>query len=236
MDSFFFVTREISFEETKEKGARLYATFMELDKASVNGRIYRFAEGIKMAKSLIGKPVFYGVTWFGKHDLSKAPIGIVETAEVIGKKIKGIVRVTDQGLIETLKQKVKYMFSVGGIADFAENVKEGGKQLINKFGRPIIKLYNAVCTHLQLLDGDPKKAGFESAKMERLIEINESALQTGTIMVCEHGTCKILQGIKEQGLQEYEENLFDNVILETIGAEIKAIGVLIGLRQRGFID
>jgi len=39
--AFFFVTSEIEFQESTAKGARISATFMELNKPSGNDRVYR---------------------------------------------------------------------------------------------------------------------------------------------------------------------------------------------------
>ena len=214
MQSFLFVTSEIEFlpvelgdilfEEAKGKGARILATFCELDKPSGNNRIYRFEEGDQMAKSLIGKPIRFGAYMKGIH-FKKAPkIGIVESAWKEGKKIKGIVRIWGKEIIAKLKKGIKFLFSVGGVAQFGETVKSGGKF--------VTKLYHAICTHLQLLPNNPKGAGFPSAKMHKLIEINESVMlaQIEDIKVCDAYECKILTGIKT----DFEES---NRIKEAIG-------------------
>jgi len=200
--SFFFITSEVAFDEFeilptlfeegkgKKKGARILATFMELDTPSQNSRIYRFVEGKKIAQSLVGKLIRYGANWFGKHFKKVPVIGIVEEAYQKGKKIMGIVRIWDQGIIETLKKGTKYLFSVGGMADFGKMVKKGGKFFT--------KLYNALCTHLQLLPNDPEGAGFPSAKMHKVIEINESVmLAQGETKVCDIYGCKILKDIHD---------------------------------------
>jgi hypothetical protein len=185
--SFFFVTKEVTFEETKstDKYAIIEATVMELEKPSEGGgvkksRIYQFEEGEAIAKSLIGKPVYYGTNPFGLHDNPLVtgkkvdPVGIVEFAEVVGKKIKAKIKIISASIIETLKQGTKYLFSVGGNAV---------KETIKKIGDKIIHvLSGARCNHLQIVDvGTP--VGFPNAKMEKLIEIQE------TIMTCEGGVC-----------------------------------------------
>jgi hypothetical protein len=158
---------------------------MELDTPSANNRIYRLEEATKIAKSLIGKPIRYGADWLGKH-LKEVPIiGIVEQAWQDAKKIKGIVRIWEKSIIDTLKNGAKYLFSVGGIADFAEVIQKG-KQLFQR-------LHNAICTHLQLLPNDPKAAGFPTAKMHEIIEINESVM----ISQCDGGVCPILKRVKD---------------------------------------
>lgn len=180
---FYFISKEITFEETVEKGARIEATVMELEKVSENNNVYQIEEGEKIAKSLVGKNVYYGTNALGKHDnpikdkkSKKEPIGIVESAKVTGKKIKAVIRIINQGLIEALKQGVKYLFSVGGNA-ISETIKRVK-------GRIIHILHGARCNHLQILDmGTP--VGFPNAKMEKLIEINE------TVMICEGGLCHL---------------------------------------------
>jgi len=217
--SFFFVTSEIEFQEATEKGARVLATFMELDRPSQNDRMYRFEEGEALAKSLIGKDIKFGANWLGKH-LKKVPIiGIVESAWQEAKKIKGIARIWDQGIIETLKSGTKYLFSVGGVAEFGKWIKDGVKY--------ILKLFNAKCTHLQMLPNDPEGAGFPSAKMEKLIEINESVMyiEDITIQECDAFGCKVLAQIKKD--YEFEETkkkiIMEKAINTAIAEDIAAI-------------
>lgn len=224
--SFFFVTREVDFRpefsETKGKYARILGTFMELDKASTNGNIYRFSEGEKIAKSLIGKPIRYGANWLGKH-LKKGPkIGFVESAMVVGKKIRGVVRITAPHLIEALKAGTKFMFSVGGVAKTFNLIKRG-KEVFTQ-------LIGAVCTHLQLLDNNPEKAGFKSAKMLKLLEINESVLNTGTIMICEDDSCRILKGVaaefgecSEEKFRKIEDNIIRKAVVDDIAVIVEKI-------------
>jgi hypothetical protein len=182
--SYFFITREITFQETneEEKGAFIEATVMELDKASEGPRhnIYKIEEGEEIAKSLVGQPIFYGVDALRRHDNEfvsgnvKDPVGIIKSAKVLGNKIKAIIRIVNSGLIETLKRGTKYLFSVGGIA-ISETVKKIGDKLVHI-------LHGARCNHLQIVDTNTP-VGFPEAKMERLIEINE------TVMICQDGVC-----------------------------------------------
>lgn len=210
--SFFFVTSEvelIEFDEAKpKKGARILATFMELDTPSANNRIYRFVEGKRIAQSLVGKFIRYGANWLGKHFKKVPKIGVVEEAYQKGKKIMGIVRIWDQGIIETLKQGTKYLFSVGGVADFGKMVKKGKKYFT--------KLFHALCTHLQLLPNDPEGAGFPSAKMHKIIEINESVMLTQTVNVCDKFGCKILTAIQE----DFEEALLNEAKRKAISRAV----------------
>lgn len=174
---FFFISPEVEFQETTVGGgARLVATVMELEKISGNNKLYRIEEGEEIAKSLVGVPVYYGTDWKGKHDnpfvksdSKQPPVGFVETAKVLGNKIKAWVHITSDGIIETLKQGVKYLFSVGGNA-ISETIKKIGEKVVHI-------LYGARCNHLQIVPlGTP--IGFPNAKTEKIIEINE------TIMFC----------------------------------------------------
>ena len=175
LTTFFIISKELIFEETNDKGARLEATVMELDKPSQgNNRMYRMDEGEVIAKSLKGKPVYHGVTAWNKHDnpiaspeSNKDPVGFVEKAWVLGNKIKAHIRITAQGIIEALKQGVKYLFSVGGVA-LAETVKKIGDKIIHV-------LHGARCNHLQIVDMGTA-VGFSNAKMDKLIEINETVM------------------------------------------------------------
>jgi hypothetical protein len=181
--TFFIVSREVEFQETKstEKYAVIEATVMELEKPSGNNRVYQFEEGDQLAKSLIGKPVYYGTDPLGRHDnplmrmsSAREPVGLVESASVIGNKIRAIIKIINSALIETLKRGTKYLFSVGGNA-VKETIKKIGDKLVHV-------LHGAKCNHLQILDvGTP--IGFPDAKMEKIIEIQE------TVMICENGVC-----------------------------------------------
>jgi hypothetical protein len=209
--SFFFVTSEVEFQEATEKGARVLATFMELDTPSSNNRIYRIEEAKTIAKSLIGKPIRYGYNWLGKHLKEVPVIGIVEQAWQEAKKIKGIVRIWEKGVVDTLKAGAKYLFSVGGVAEFSEVIQKG-KQLFQR-------LHNALCTHLQLLPNDPDRAGFPTAKMHEIIEINESVMKVQCDSGCgECGNRCILRQIKS----DFEEATRMNEAVEK--AINKAVG------------
>jgi len=173
--SFLFVSSEIVIQETTEKGALIEATLMELNKTSESGNIYRIEEGEQIAKSLVGKPVFFGITWSGKHDnpisvkgIKKEPVGLVENTKKVGDKIKGLIRIIEVGLVEAIKSGAKFLFSVGGVAQYAKEVYE-------ESGRKVRKLFNAVCNHLQMVPFGTK-VGFPNAKLERVIEINETVL------------------------------------------------------------
>jgi len=191
MESFLFVAKDVRFEETSpdNKFIRVSATFLELDKPSIGSeakisKIYRFEEGKKIADSLVGKTVYYGTDWAGRHT-DKHEIGIVEKAVKLGKRIKGIIKVwindANSAIVESLKKGGKFLFSVGGVAQFGKLIEKGGKH--------IQKLFNSVCTHLQMVpSGTP--VGFPSAKLEEIIEIQE------TVVVCEGDVCPILQDIK----------------------------------------
>ena len=219
--SFLFVSSEVEFQEATEKGARVLGTFMELDTPSSNSRIYRVEEGAKIAKSLIGKLIRYGADWIGKHLKEVPTIGIVEQAWQEAKKIKGIVRIWDKGIINALKNGTKYLFSVGGIAEFSEVVQKG-KQLFQI-------LHNAVCTHLQLLPNDPQGAGFPTAKMHEVIEINESVMKVQCESGCgECGTRCILKGIKSDfeeavRINEAVEKTINKAVAQDIAEMILAV-------------
>lgn len=204
---FYFISKKVEFSETVGKGARIEATVMELEKVSQNGNVYQIEEGPAIAKSLVGKNVYYGTDPLGKHDnpitkkkeSNNEPIGIIESAKVVGKKIKAIIRVINQGMIEALRQGVKYLFSVGGTA-ISETIKKIKGKLVHV-------LHGAKCNHLQIVEmGTP--VGFPNAKMEKLIEINE------TVMVCEGGLCKCQKPKKKRTIKiiDVEETI------EIIGA------------------
>lgn len=182
---FFVITKEVEFEETMDKGARILATIMELEKPSKNDCLYLIKEGKQIADSLKGKPVYYGTDPFGRHDnpiknpkSKKQPVGFVEIARVVGNKIKGVIRIFNNKMISALRKGVKYLFSVGGNA-ISETIKKIKGKIVHI-------LHGARCNHLQVVDmGIP--VGFPNAKMEKLIEIQE------TVMICEGGVCHLEQ-------------------------------------------
>lgn len=246
MESFLFVTSEIQtmavelgdimFEEGKRKGARIFATFCELDKPSANDRVYRFVEGKQIAKSLIGKFIRYGADWRGKHLKDVPEIGKVENAWVKGKKIKGVIRIWAKKFVAAIKKGKKFLLSVGGVAQFSETVKKGGKF--------ITKLYHAICTHLQLLPNNPERAGFPSAKMHKIIEINESVMltQTEDVKVCDVYGCKILKDIKDEFEEArrvakvVDELTEEKIINRAIAEDVAAITRVIIREPWEFID
>lgn len=215
--SFLFITPEIEFMESTPKGARVLATLMELDKPSQNGRIYRFIEGAKIATSLVGRTIKFGANWLGKHVMNTDVIGKVEKTWQEGNKIKGIVLIWAKNFVDRIKAGEKFLFSVGGVAKFAE-VIQIGKKLFTK-------LHDAVCTHLQMLPNNPSGAGFPSAKMEKVIEINESVLFTNDIQVCHAGICKVLKGINDEfeEAKALEKEIDDQIIMEIVAEDIKLI-------------
>lgn len=218
-ESFFFITNECKFQEATKKGARVLATFMELDTPSRNKRIYRFEEGESIAKSLIGRLIRFGANWIGKHLEDVPVIGKVEKAFQQGKKIKGIVHIWDKNIVSQLKKGVKFLFSVGGVAQFGEVVQKG-KQFFTR-------LYNAVCTHLQLLPNNPKGAGFPTARIHKILEINEAYLLTNErLKVCDlYGKCRILNGIKKEFEESaLEEDIIIREVVQSIAEEVKRAG------------
>lgn len=179
--NFYFVSGEVTFQESDIKGALIEATVLELEKASEGTHnVYRLDEGPAIAESLVGVPVFYGVDLFRRHDnpfvsgRDKEPVGIVEAARVVGNKIKATIRITAENLVEKLKSGIRFLFSVGGIA-VSETAKKVGDKIIHV-------LHGAMCNHLQIVDANVP-VGFPNAKVERLIGINE------TVMICEGEGC-----------------------------------------------
>ena len=101
--AFLFVTTEVEFQEATPKGARVTATFMELNKPSGNNRMYRIEEGEQLAKSLVGKVIRFGANMAGKHFNKVKKIGFVESARKVGDKIKGVILIFDKNYIEQIK-------------------------------------------------------------------------------------------------------------------------------------
>lgn len=173
---FLFFSHDIEFEET-EKGARIVATVLELEKSSANDRLYKIEEGDSIAKSLEGKPVYYGTDSVGRHDnplmkinSKKEPVGFVESAKVVGNKIKAIVKIINDSLIQRLKKGTKFLFSVGGHA-IRETLENIGGKLVHI-------LSGAKCNHLQIVDSDTP-VGFPNAELEKVLEINETVMIVG---------------------------------------------------------
>lgn len=167
MQSFLYVSNDIQFQESSAKSAIIEATVLELNKISEQGTEYRISDGARIAKSLIGKNVFYGVNpETGRHRKGQ-PVGIIENAWQIGRRIKAEITIFNETLIEKLKRGIKFRFSVGGICEFIEVVK--------KAGRIVKRMVDAVCSHLQILD-PTVRVGFPNAEVERILKFNESIL------------------------------------------------------------
>jgi len=183
--TFYVVSKDVVFEESfstvKQEYAIIEATVLELEKISGNNKVYLIEEGEEIAESLVGKPVFYGTDPFNKHDnpltkpdSEREPVGIVESARVVGNKIKAVIKIISESIVETLKHGTKYLFSVGGNA-IRETVRKVGEKMVHV-------LHGAKCNHLQILDVGTK-VGFPDAKIEKVLEIQE------TVMICEGGVC-----------------------------------------------
>ena len=169
MDSFLFVTGDVVFQETTPKGAVLEITALELNKESQQNTPteYRIEEGEQIAASLVGNPIYYGTKATGKHLKGRPSVGEVLDAWKKGNKIKAKILITSKSLIKKIKKGIKFLFSVGGVAEFAEVIRRG-KRIVKR-------MVNAFCNHLQIVDVWTK-VGFPNAKVERLIEINETVL------------------------------------------------------------
>jgi len=210
-NSFLFISPFVEFQEVDE-GISVKVIFMELDKASVNGRIYRFAEAARIAKSLLKKPIFFGTKIacsgpFCKrvHNLSGDSVGYVEFAEVKKKlkRIVGRIRVTCPQLIQKIKEKTKYWVSVGGMADRAEFTG-----MWTPKGNPIVKLIGSIVGHVSIL---PSRlmAGFKTAKTETFQE---------TVMLGEDNLGKL-----------DEETLINEETVQSIVRSIEAVSILLGI-------
>ena len=171
--SFLYITKGYTFEEGKGKFARIQITAMELDKVSRNKNLYRFSERYEIARSIIGRKVRWGISRVGKHlkGLRTKVVGFVESTKVVGNKIRAVIKITDTDVISMLKSGIKraFRFSVGGVAQTA--------RLVQKAGKRFFELIGARVNHLQMwLSEKPRESGFESAKVEKVLEFSESAL------------------------------------------------------------
>jgi len=175
-ESFLFVSlpRNIQiFSEAKKKPfARVEVLACELDKISENGRLYSFQDAEIMRSSLEGKAIYYGITPEGTHLKASETrkIGFVESAKIVGRKIMAILKVTDSGILESLKAGARnFLCSVGGVADKA--------RLIISKTKKFIQMIKPRCTHLQFWQSsDSSEAGFKGAKVKRVLEFQESRL------------------------------------------------------------
>lgn len=191
---FLVVTSEVSIEieETVEPYARALITVMELDKTSRNNRFYTIEEGASIIKKLKGKPVYYGTDKFGRHDnplknpkSKQKPIGFIESARIIGNKIKAVIKITKKTLVDKIRKGVKFWFSVGGNA-LSEVVKKVKGKLVH-----FLKGINP--NHIQMVDvGTP--IGFKDAKLDKVLEINE------TVFFCSSGKVKVVKEKPEEDL------------------------------------
>ena len=184
---FVSVPQTLQFSEATAEhtpSALIQITAMELDKESNNKRVYRFSEAESIRKSIEGSPIFYGlkvnrtqvssnlVKREQEHDFSEK-IGYVEKAWIVGKKIKAAIRVTAPKILGMIKRGIKdFLFSVGGDAKQARLVKQGAKKFMEMVG--------AVVTHISMWKNkhEPTESGFESARVEKILEFQECVLYT----------------------------------------------------------
>jgi len=169
-ESYLFVSRT----EFQESSGLVSATFMELDKVSENKRLYRFENAQEIIDSLIGSAVRFGVDLFGRHLTKGSIVGIVESAQLVGKKIVGTIRITTQSILDKLKKGIKFLLSVGGIG--FPTFKKGYTIIEN----PEIQHVQMWESNQKNLLGQPQSAGFNSAKIEKILEIQESVLFCGS--------------------------------------------------------
>lgn len=169
-ENYLFVSNATDFEEST---ALVSATFCELDKKSNNNRVYRFSDAQGIIESLIGSVVKFGVDRVGHHMEFAPIIGVVESAQLVGKTIKGKIRVSSQKIIEALKQGVRFLVSIGGV----------GSAIVHKTFTEIV---NPIVNHVQIwrasqknLLGQIQIAGFNTAQIDKILKIEESFLATG---------------------------------------------------------
>jgi len=205
MDTFLFISLPKNFqifeEGKKNPFARVEVMAVELDKISANGRVYAFQDAELMRASLVGKQILYGLTPEGKHRKAyqTIKIGFVESARIVGRKIMAVLKITDSGILETLKAGARnFLCSVGGVADMAKLVVEKAKRFI--------KMIRPRCTHIQFWQSsDSSEAGFPTAKMTKILEFQESAFFTEdvTVQECDMFGCRVLAQIRRD--YEFEE-------------------------------
>jgi hypothetical protein len=169
---FFFVksSEKLIFHETADKPyAIISGVLMELDKPSTTHRLYQFDESESIADSMMGKPIFYGTDWKGKHDTTKPPVGSVLTARVnrLARNIFAYLKIYSKELVNRLKRGEKFLFSIQGTADKAvqkSNVRH---------------MLGAVVNSLQMVPFGTN-VGFPNAQMEKLVSLQETVLFTET--------------------------------------------------------
>jgi len=166
MQSFLYINNSIEFQESTGRSVLVSACVLELDKVSQQNTEYRISEGNRISRNLVGKNVFYGIDFEGKHAKGE-PVGFIENAWQTGRRIMAEIRIHNSKLVERIKRGVKFLFSVGGVAQFIEVVK--------KAGRSIRRMVDVAMSHLQLVEPNTQ-VGFPNAKLERVLEINESIL------------------------------------------------------------
>jgi len=171
-ESYLYVSKVSDFEEST---ALCQVTFAELDKKSTNNRVYRFSDAQGIIQSLIGSVVKFGVDKMGKHIRFAPLVGIVESAFLEGKTIKGKIRIDSQDIINKLKKGIKFLVSIGGF----------GSAIVHKTFTEIVE---PIIEHVQIWQasqtnilGEKQIAGFSKAKIEKVLEIEESCLVIGHV-------------------------------------------------------
>ena len=155
----------IDESETKIVEATLLA-----EGVSKNGRLYTIEEMKRIAKQVVGKPVFYGVDPVTNEHVN--PLRGHENVPQIGEVVKAWFDETTRKIkahiklfadfFETVKDKIKKIgVSIGGKA----------KQLIRKVigGKTVWQVVGAIIDHIQLVPPN-RPVGVKEAKVENVIQ------------------------------------------------------------------
>jgi len=252
-ESYLFVSNipnGIEFHEATESTgpfARIEVMAMELDKTSTNDREYLFEERESIRRSIVGRPIFYGlkvtripvqggVIRKQDHDFSEK-IGFAEAARIVGNKIFATIKVTSPKVVNMLKHGFKdFLFSVGGVADRVDLVKKGVKKVMQMIGAKV--------THISMWKNkhEVNESGFEDARMTKLLGFSEATSILYTeYMVCENGICKILDGIRTefeeaQAIMQIEDAKIEESINRAIAEDINRVTEAIGKMPWLFVD
>lgn len=180
MNYAFQITGPIEvFESVGINRLRLEGTFIRLNVATKNGRVYKVQEAQEIASNLVGKSVYFGVDKKGIH--------INRDDHLVGKVVKtfinkakniisGVVEVWNTFKFPDLISKIKkgWGFSIGGVV---EKFLHTG--IFNDRMMPILECVGMRANHIQLLEPHEKRGDpTANVKVVKLIPVMESMLIT----------------------------------------------------------
>jgi len=181
--------------------ALISGVVLSLNQASQGKKhhVYRFSEGVQLADSLVGKNVFEGVDFFGRHKTSiHDKVGVVKRTLIKGDKIIAFILIRAKKLIKAIASGKRFWFSIMGNAKSETPIKTAS-------GETIRILNDAKISSLQILK-EGVKVGFPEAQLSDVLKIQETVMLISPKEIAEIGTVQLLSD------PEINKTIFEELI------------------------